>query len=260
MRVFLIIDETNFYQPDFVARLLESKGHDFVGCALVVKVPRKNNIEKHMLRNFRYLTLSELMKLSLRKAKFCLYNWFGIGRPNRFYSVRSVLEHYNISYFTVKNDINKKEYLNRIRHFSPEVILSSNSLYFKRELLSIPRYCINRHSSLLPSYGGLWPVFQAVRNKEKDVGVSVHLMSGKIDEGIVLAQTKIAVSEHDTVDTLYRKCFGVSASVCLDALNMLSNAKKTDRYSGTTGHESSYYGFPTAAHWADFRKNGKRFI
>jgi len=258
MTVFLIIDETNFYQADFVAELLRSGRHDFVGCALVVKVPRKNNIERYMLRNFSYLTLGEFVKLAFRKVKYSLYNRIGFGKPKHFYSVKSALAYYNIPHFTVKNDVNEKVYLDRIRRFSPEVVLSSNSLYFKKELLSIPKFCINRHSSLLPSYGGLWPVFQALRNGEEYVGVTVHLMSEKIDEGRVLAQRKIKIAEQDTVDRLYQKCFRTSANVCLEALDALSfpypPTLKPD-----PAAKKSYYGFPTKEQWKEFRANGKKF-
>jgi len=230
-----------------------------VGCALVVKVPKKNNIERYILRNFRYLKLDELVKLAFRKAKYSLYNWIGFRKPKYFYGVKSALKHYGLPYFVVKNNVNEEGYLDKIRQFSPEVILSSNSLYFKRDLLSIPKYCINRHSSLLPSYGGLWPVFQALRNGEEYVGVTVHLMTEKIDEGKPLTQKKIKITEHDTVDSLYQKCFRASANVCLEALDALSHPHSFSLESDAT-IKKSYFGFPTKEQWREFRANGKKFV
>lgn len=260
MNVFLIIDETNFYQPNFVSELLQSSHYNFVGCALAIKIPKKNNIEKYMLRNFYYLRWNELLKLSYRKLKYSLYGQFGIGKPKMFYSVKSVLKHYDIPYFKVKNDINKKVYLERIKEYAPDVILSSNSLYFKKELLSLAKYCINRHSSLLPSYGGLWPVFQALRNNEQKVGVTVHIMSNKIDKGAILAQKEIEVQKYDTVDSLYQQCFKISAEVCIDALNVLDNNSKKQQLTSTAKKIDSYFSFPTKEQWKEFRERSKKFI
>ena len=67
-------------------------------------------------------------------------------------------------------------------NFIQNIIISSNSLIFKKELLSIPKICtINRHSALLPSYGGLLPVFQSFIHGEKFTGVSIHYMNNKIE-------------------------------------------------------------------------------
>lgn len=260
MKVFLIIDETNFYQPNFISQLLKCKDHDFIGCALVVKIPVKNSIEKYMIKNVRYLTISEILKLCLRKLKYYFLDLFQVARNRNFYSVRSVLKYYDIPFFSVKNDINNSAYLEKIRLTSPDVILSSNSLYFKKELLSIPKFCINRHSSLLPSYGGLWPIFQALREQEKYVGVSVHLMTEDIDVGKILAQKEVKILKNDTVSSLYEKCFEISASVSIDALNLLSLdlQSKTNLNKGI--HKKSYYSFPSKDQWNEFRSNKCKFI
>lgn len=256
MKVFLVIDETNFYQPNFINDLLQNSEFVFVGCALVVKVPRKNNIDRYLIRNMGYLFASEILILGFKKIKYWLFNKIGVHNKNNFYSVKTVLKFYNIPFFYVKDNINEREYLDKIKNYSPDVILSSNSLYFKDEILNIAKYCINRHSSLLPSYGGLWPVFQALRSNEKFVGVSVHLMTRGIDEGKVIAQEKIEVLISDTVDTLYQKCFQLSTIVCIRALKaLLSNTVEN-----IDTPDFSYYKFPTKKQWMEFRQNGKKFI
>jgi methionyl-tRNA formyltransferase len=256
MKVFLIIDETNFYQPNFVEQLLQEPTVEIIGCALVVRIPQKNNIEYYIVRNILKLFPMEILKLGIRKIKYSFFDKIGLGKVNKFYSVKAVLKFYHVPFFSVKDDINKNLYLNKIKNFNPDVILSSNSLYFKDEILGVSRFCINRHSSLLPSYGGLWPVFQAVRNDEKFIGVSVHLMTKGIDRGKVLAQEKIEVTANDTVDTLYQKCFQISAKVCLQAIKLLA----TNEQEIITEYPQSYYGFPSNKQWTEFRGKGKRFI
>lgn len=262
MRIFLVIDETNFYQPNFVADLIKEGSHEFVGCALVTKIPARNSLENYMLKNYTYLTLPEIAKLVLKKLKYKTFDLVKITQPDTFYSVKSVLEYYNIPYFEVKDDINKPFYLQKIEGYRPELLLSSNSLYFKKKLLNIAPYCINRHSSLLPSYGGLWPIFQALKNNEGYVGVSVHLMESKIDHGEVIAQIKIKVSKNDTVDILYQKCFAISAQVCFNAIQHLHLKANKRIFLDSTKDNSkdSYFSFPTKDDWVKFRKNQHRFI
>lgn len=255
MKVFLIIDETNFYQPNFIKDLLQYQEFEFVGCALVTKVGNKSNIENYIIRNFYLLQVKELWHLFKRKIIYSFKDHFNIGVPNNFYSVQSVLKFFNIPYFKVKYDINTPKNLEKIKNYKPDVILSSNSLFFKKELLSIAK-CLNRHSSLLPSYGGLWPIFQALRNNEKEVGVTVHLMNSKIDSGKIVSQLKIVVNEIDTVDSLYYKCFRNSAMVCVDALNQIRGIQNTKNVE----YEESYFSFPKKEHWKDLRKLKRKFI
>ena len=260
MRVFLIVDEIRVYHPGFVARFLKATADQVVGAALITKVPKKNNIETYIRSHWYYLTPGEIVKLAVQRVAAAVMDKVQPLKKNkdRFYSVRSVLKHYNIEYFEVRNDINKPEYLDRIRAKAVEVIVSSNSLIFKKELLGLPSICcLNRHSALLPSYGGLWPVFQAVRSGEKHVGVTVHTMETKIDKGIVLAQKKIPVESGETIADLYKKCFEASSEVLLEALAKVAGHDFTPYPADT---QPSYFSFPTKEHWLEFRERKGRFI
>lgn len=66
---------------------------------------------------------------------------------------------------------------------------------------------LNVHPALLPNYGGKGMygrhVHQAVfDNKDKETGITIHLVDGKYDSGRIVAQKKITVSETDTVDDI----------------------------------------------------------
>jgi methionyl-tRNA formyltransferase len=260
VRIFLIVDEIRIYHPEFVARFLRATPDQVVGAALITKVPKKNNIETYIRNHWYYLQPGEIGKLAVQRAAAAVMDKVRSlkNKKDRFYSVRSVLEHYNIDFFEVQNNINKPEYLDRMRAKAVDVIVSSNSLIFKKELLGLPSICcVNRHSALLPSYGGLWPVFQAFRSGEKYVGVTVHTMETKIDKGIVLAQTRICIEPGNTIADLYKKCFRVSSEVLLEALEKVS---RNDFTPHPTDTQPSYFSFPTKEHWLEFRKRNGRFI
>lgn len=248
MRLYLVIDETRFYHPDFVTDLLRRTKDEIVGSAVITKVPAKSDLSLYLRSNASLLTWPEKFKLLFRQILFTI----------KGVSVRSVLKSFHIDFIEVENDINQPEYLNAIRAKKPDIIISSNSLRFGKELLKIPTVCcLNRHSGLLPAYGGLWPVFQAFRTGEQFTGVSVHTMEEALDKGIVLAQQKIAITANDTIADLYQKCFAASADVVLAAVE---KAKRSDFSSASSDSSSSYFSFPTKEHWQDFRKRGGRFI
>ena len=259
MRVILVIDETRFYQSDFVADLLRKTRDEVVGGCLVTRIPGKNSIEHYLLKNLFLLKPVEILKLIAKKYSMAFKDVLSVSVAHgSFYSVRSALNHFKVDFIEVENDINQEQYLNWISKRKPDVLISSNSLYFRKKLLQLPKLCcLNRHSGLLPAYGGLWPVFQAFINGEKYVGVSVHTMEARIDRGIVLAQKKIEIKKGMTLSDLYDECFQKSSQVVLDALEKV---RRNDFKPCVEGTSPTYFSFPTKEHWRIFRERGGKFI
>ena len=256
MNIFIVADETSFYHPDFLHELLKKNNHNIVGAALVTKIPEKNSLERYLIKHFYFLKPKEMIKLAYIKYTSKFLNFFSFKK--NFYSVKSVFKHYNINFFEVEDNINQEIYINQIKKLNIDVILSSNSLYFGEKILSIPKICsINRHTALLPSYGGLWPIFHAYKNNEKYTGVSAHLMTKKIDGGKVISQKKIQINSNDTIADLYKKCFKISSSVVLDALEKISNKDFSEH---KNNNKESYFSFPSNDDWKKFRKKGGIFI
>lgn len=77
-------------------------------------------------------------------------------------------------------------------------------------LKAYPNKIINIHPALLPKYGGKgmygMNVHQAVVNaKEKQSGITIHLLNEKFDEGPTLFQAHVDVEENDTPETVAQK-------------------------------------------------------
>lgn len=254
MRVYLVIEETVFFHPKFVEDLITRCKDEIVGASLVTAVRKENNIERYMIEHFYFLSLSELFKMGFLKIK---YTMLGKTDKKHNYTVRSVLECYGIPYEEVQYNINTDDHLQYIKTMKPDVILSSQSLYFGENLLKLPRTCcINRHSGLLPRNGGLWPGFQAVRKGEPETGVSVHIMEKAIDAGIVLSQVRVPILTGKTVWDIYRECFEKSSEAVIEALDKIRN---DDYTSVDNGYEREYYSFPTKEQWREFRQRGGKY-
>ncbi|MDC3149547.1 formyltransferase family protein [Alphaproteobacteria bacterium] len=256
MKILIVIDETNFYHPSFFSdlydKLSKNKNQVFVG--LVKKVKKTNSIDKYLLKNILKLNLYEVIFLSLKKIFFKFASFFWKFTKVQF-SVEGVLKKFKIKYFIIEYDINKKIYLNIIKNYRPDIIISSCSVIFKKPILKCAKIaCINRHTSLLPSYGGVYPVFQSIANCENYCGVTVHIMNSEIDDGKILAQKKL-LNEENNLSKIYKNAFNISADLIILAIKNLIKNKFIH-----SNFKKSYFSFPNDEDWKKFRTNKGRFI
>lgn len=256
MRVLIAIDEMTLYHPMFLFNLIKKlkKKNYKIEVALVTKIFKKSNLEKYLFSNLYKLTLYEILLLSLKRIMLPLVG-FITRYFDIYYSVESVLKVSKIKFFKVKLDINKEKYINKIIDYEPDLIISSCSTIFKKRLLSIPKYgCMNRHSSLLPSYGGLCPIFHSISQGQKTLGVTIHKMESKIDTGQILAQ-RIVENKDNNLSEIYKNCFEVSSDLVIEAIDNLINKKFIKN-----SYPESYFSFPNEKQWEMFRKNNGKFI
>jgi phosphoribosylglycinamide formyltransferase-1 len=82
---------------------------------------------------------------------------------------------------------------------------------------------LNIHPSLLPSFPGLDPHGQALRAGVKISGATVHFVIPKTDAGPILMQGAVAVSDHDTAETLSERILEVEHRIYPEALRLLAN-------------------------------------
>ena len=81
---------------------------------------------------------------------------------------------------------------------------------------------INSHPSLLPKYGGQGMygryVHEAVvKNNEKISGVTVHEVNEKYDDGKIILQKQLDISEGETPQTLEQKIKALEKSAIVES-------------------------------------------
>lgn len=69
---------------------------------------------------------------------------------------------------------------------------------------------LNIHPALLPQYGGKGMYGmnvhkEIIKNKEKETGITLHLVDGKYDNGRIINQIKLPVYATDTPETLQKR-------------------------------------------------------
>ena len=82
--------------------------------------------------------------------------------------------------------------------------LASYGRILPAALLAIPRLgSLNVHPSLLPKYRGATPIQTALREGERDTGVSVMLMDAGMDTGDIVFQERVAILPDETYGELH---------------------------------------------------------
>jgi methionyl-tRNA formyltransferase len=148
--------------------------------------------------------------------------------------------------------------LHYLRKRKIDIIISSNGHIFKEELLELPKIaCINRHTSLLPEYGGVLPVFWAMLKSEKKFGVSIHYMVRKIDQGDVIYQQETILEKKNSLFKNYVIGFGLSIDATIKAIENLETKKIFRKFSVK---QSTYYQLPKRSEFNEFRKKHLRTI
>ncbi len=104
-------------------------------------------------------------------------------------------------------NVNDPACVNWIRAREPEVILVIGwTQLLGEEVLAAPSIaCLGFHASLLPRYRGRAPVNWALINGEPETGNTLMVLQPGADEGDIVAQRRIPITDDDDCATLYDK-------------------------------------------------------
>lgn len=107
-----------------------------------------------------------------------------------------------------------------IKEKKPDLLLTfAYGQIISDEILALGSYKpLNLHASLLPKYRGAAPIQYALRNGDKETGVSLMEMVHALDAGDVYAVKKLVIDPKDNYTTLADKLSEVSLQLALEAL------------------------------------------
>ena len=84
-----------------------------------------------------------------------------------------------------------------------------------------PKGTINLHASLLPNYRGAAPINWALMNGEKESGVTTFFINEKIDEGDILLQKKVSITDNMNAGELHDKLMQIGAELTLKTVDLI---------------------------------------
>jgi len=176
------------------------------------------------------------------------------------YSTLSQLCHaYGIPHEKIGNP-NASEFVESVRRRGADLLVSVACPYILQvPLLTIaPKGAINIHHAPLPRYKGMMPTFWQMFHGEKSVGLTIHYMSAKIDEGEALLQDKQAIEPSETLDHLIQRSKRHGAHCMARVLRQIQEG--TAKPVALDHSKGSYFTFPTSAEIKEFHFRGLRSI
>jgi methionyl-tRNA formyltransferase len=123
--------------------------------------------------------------------------------------------------------IQKSEIIDSLKGINSTVFLSIGFPYiipssvYKKQHLSL-----NIHPTLLPKYRGGTSGAQVLINGEKETGSTIHLLSDEYDTGPIIMQSKIKVSDFDTIRSIQKKVYKSEPKLLIDSIVRLDKGIK----------------------------------
>ena len=205
LKVVVFTQEDRFFIPTNI--LKASKVCDIVE---VVDNQSKNSFDNRLSDLIKWFGFFQCAKMGVRTIFRAIGGFFDAITGYRLFGGKMRVKHsakkIGAKFVEIK-DINAPEYVQHIRELAPDLIISySAPQVVKPELLGIPKYgIINVHGALLPNYRGLLPSLWYLYNDEKLGGATVHLMSADIDDGAIVEQGSVDISDCRTMVQLMKK-------------------------------------------------------
>lgn len=116
----------------------------------------------------------------------------------------------------------------------------------KTALLQTPRLgVLNCHPSLLPRYGGPNPAFWMIKNGESVAGITIHVMTEKIDAGDIVAQQELNIGAQENAGQLMQRQHHAAAALLTQSINDMARGTIAPKPQNIA--ERTYYGKVKAA-------------
>lgn len=116
------------------------------------------------------------------------------------------------SSFSKTELLSEEGVLQLVQKLQPDLMVLAGFLLKFPEIIlrEFPNKIINIHPALLPKYGGKGMyghhVHEAiVANKEAETGITVHYVNENYDEGAIILQKRVEVSQSDSSETVAKK-------------------------------------------------------
>ena len=142
-----------------------------------------------------------------------------VGRSGKIAKppVKRLAEEHNI----VVIQLNKiKEEYQEIIDLDPDLIVTcAYGQILPKELLDYPRLgCINVHASLLPKLRGGAPIHRAIIEGHSKSGVTIMYMAPGMDDGDIISQKEVEITETDTASALHDKLSKLGSELLIETL------------------------------------------
>lgn len=120
-------------------------------------------------------------------------------------------------------DVNAPQGVELIRSLRPDLLITAAyGQILSAEVLGVPaKGGINLHGSILPAYRGAAPVARAIQQGEVETGVTVILMTPRVDAGGIIAVARTPIDPDETAGELEERLARLGAPLVTQAIDSL---------------------------------------
>lgn len=258
LRVVVMTQNDRFFIPHNIDKA--SKVCEMIE---IVEVDSKYSLDNQIGNYFKWFGPFQCAKMGVvtigREIEKYLDRLSGYRLFHGYCSVRDVAKANGIPHRVITKS-NDPEYVQHIKDLNIDLIISySAPQIIKEELLNTPKYgVINVHGSLLPDFRGCLPAFWYLYCDEKKGGATVHYMSAKIDDGDIIEQGEVDLSDCRTMFQEMKKTKTLGGELMVKAIQEITDGTVNVRKNDTT--KGRYFTWPTVEQAKEFRKKGKKLI
>lgn len=157
-------------------------------------------------------------------------------------------------------DPNLTETVTELSQLRLHVLVSIACPYILKEaILAVPaQAAINLHHAPLPRYKGMMPTFWQMYHGEPAVGLTVHAIARKVDEGPIYLQDSMRRIAGESMHALIQRSKRSGAAAVLRVLHQIADG--TAHPVPVSQGEGSYFTFPNSSEMAEFHRRKLRAI
>jgi methionyl-tRNA formyltransferase len=258
--VFLTQDDPIYILPFFDEFFRQELGEIEVKAIFSCKTMGDRGRMRLLRELFHLYGSLGLLRLMFRRLNFKVAErWPAKPTAKRFYSVAQICRAFHVPHTFIGNP-NRDEFTTRIAALAPDLLVSVACPYIlKEKLLALaPLGCVNIHHAPLPRYKGMMPTFWQMYHGEQKIGLTIHTMAARIDEGSALLQEQLPLIQGESLDALIRRTKRQGARCMVRVLRQI--AQRTQTKLSLENEPGSYFTFPTPAEIREFRRRGFRAI
>lgn len=123
-------------------------------------------------------------------------------------------------------NLKSKDFQDDLKRLKPNLIIVVAFRMLPKAVWNFPDYgTFNLHASLLPQYRGAAPINWAIINGEIKTGVTTFFIDEEIDTGKIIYSRSTSIAEKDNVETLHDKLITLGASIVMETVEAIEDAK-----------------------------------
>ena len=218
-RLLFITQDDPFYVRLFFEEFFKHyKSLHEIAAVVIAHAMGKKSYAKLARQMYDFYGPVNFMKMG---TKYALHKMLahlpGAFRKNGGFNLAQLCGNYEIPVIC-ESKINSTEFLEKVKGMNIDLIISvAAPVIFKKDIIQLPKYgCINIHHAKLPKYRGMMPNFWQMYHDEKRVGMTVHEINPKIDDGRIILQREVDIDQGETLDALIKRTKRIGAHLMIE--------------------------------------------